>query len=90
MAATKSTTAMLDEFLAVLADEPGHTSADIGRLIETHLLPAHERVVRENVAREIETDTGRSPWHLQQGGVNHAWIDSRDCTKAARIARGGS
>lgn len=53
------------------------------------VLPEHERMIREQVAAEIEADSDPSPWESEPSGVNSAWIDSRDCTKAAAIARGG-
>lgn len=52
--------------------------------------PLIEAAVREQVARDIEAYRG-DPWredHMPSSVGN--WIDSRDATQAARIARGES
>lgn len=58
-----------------------------------HFWPAIEAHIREQVAREIENDLTAAPWHLPPKpriGAGDQWIDSRDCTKAAAIARNGA
>jgi hypothetical protein len=44
--------------------------------------------IREQVAKEIEAAKGPAPWTLEIAPQVDAWIDSRDCAKAAAIARG--
>lgn len=55
--------------------------------------PLIERQVREQIARDIETYDGPSPWDIgiatKPESIGH-WIASEDCALAARIARGGA
>jgi hypothetical protein len=51
----------------------------------------HEKDVRERIAQDILADRTGAPWEAErhEDGVGH-WLDSRDATKAARIAREGA
>jgi hypothetical protein len=51
----------------------------------------HEKAVRERIAQDILADRTGAPWEAErhEDGVGH-WLDSRDATKAARIAREGA
>lgn len=50
-----------------------------------------EKEIREQVAQEIEAYRGDAPWQEKPTeGAMGSWIDSKDATQAARIARGGS
>ena len=55
---------------------PGVTMGDFLAVCIAEALAEHERMVREQVAREIEAQT--------------SWWDSRDRDAAAQIARGGA
>jgi hypothetical protein len=56
-------------------------------MILSHLA-ARDAEVAERIAQAIEADRGDAPWaeSRHDAGVGH-WLDSRDATKAARIAR---
>ena len=70
----------MSAYLQTAGLSSGRANANINALIGA---------VRELVASEIETASGRAPWMLAPSGRIDAWIDSRDAAKAAHIARQG-
>lgn len=72
-------------------DATGRLSQNQLAIAFTHYWPEIQRCVREQVAREIETNADPAPWMYDLGDgsvVNGSWIDRRDGLKAAWIARG--
>lgn len=65
-------------------DRTWHLANQVAEAVAAHV----RQEVRERIAQDIEADRTPAPWGegRREESVGH-WLDSRDATKAARIAR---